>query len=388
MTFRDSRPILNPSITVDGLSGGLFPPLIRPMTSSRVSRSVFFGIQVAAAIATTMTTTPLAASLALALGGNGSTRPPSSIRIGGSSTVFPFMKEAIRSFQASGNSTRVDLKETGTSDGFRRFCLGQLEIANASRPINAKELKACAGNRISFIELPIAFDAISIVVHPANTWARQITVKELARLWGRQAEGKVSTWNDVNRDWPRLPIKLCGPGRDSGTYDYFNKAINGDTDNSRRDYAFSEDDNVIVSCVSQDVKALGYFGFSYYRGSQNKLRALAVASSSGAVHPSVANVQSGRYQPLSRPLFVYINDKALAARPDLQRFTSYAVRNGLRIVAASGDIPLPASTYRLVESKLYKRTTGSAFSGDLPIGLSIGEALRRGFDANKLPQFR
>ncbi len=355
------------------------------MSSPRLPQFSFRLIQIAAVFITALVASPLAhaQSLAQAAGSNAAT-----IRIGGSSTVFPIMMEAIRAFRAAGNNTKIDLKESGTTDGFRRFCAGQLEIANASRPINSKELKACANNRISFIELPIAFDAISIVVHPSNAWTRQITPKELARLWGRQAEGKIDSWNDVNRDWPERPIKLCGPGKDSGTYDYFNKAINGSADNSRKDYASSEDDNVIVKCVTQNPNALGYFGFSYYRSNQSKLRALAVTTLSGPVNPSVANVQSGRYQPLSRPLFIYINDKALASKADVQKFATFAVRNGLGIVAASGDIPLPASTYQLVESKLYKRITGSAFSGDLPVGLSIGEALRRSFDVNKQPQFR
>jgi phosphate transport system substrate-binding protein len=355
------------------------------MASNWTSRPAFFGIQLTAVFATALATSPLASSAALALG---SETQPAAIRIGGSSTVYPIMTEAIRSFRASGKTTKVDLKQSGTSDGFRRFCAGQLEIATASRPINSKELKACASNHISFIELPIAFDALSIVVHPANTWARQISTKELARLWGRQAEGKVNSWNDVNRDWPERPIKLCGPGKDSGTYDYFNKAIHGSTDNARQDYTSSEDDNVIVRCVAQNPNALGYFGFSYYKANQNKLKPLAVVTSSGPVNPSIANVQSGRYLPLSRPLFIYINDRALAGTSDVQQFTTYTVRNGLRLVETAGDIPLPASTYRLVESKLYKRITGSAFSGDLPVGLSIGEVLRRSFDANKLPQFR
>ncbi len=310
------------------------------------------------------------------------------IRIGGSSTVFPLMSAAVKAFQAAGNRAEIDLQESGTSDGFRRFCAGQLDIANASRPINSKELKACASNRISFIELPMAFDAVTLVVHPSNTWARQISTNELARLWGRQAQGKIDRWNEVNRDWPDQPIKLCGPGKDSGTYDYFNKAINGSADNSRQDYVSSEDDNVIVKCVAQNPGALGYFGFSYYKANQQKLRALAVSTSSGAVSPSVASVQAGRYQPLSRPLFIYINDKALSTRPEVQKFSTFTVLNGLGLVQKAGDIPLPASTYRLVESKLYKRITGSSFSGDLPVGLSIGEALRRSFDVDRLPQFR
>ena len=348
-------------------------------------RRFAFPFQVSAGFVAALATAPLLVHGAAALAADSQ---PATIRIGGSSTVFPILKEAIRSFRAEGNKTPIDLRETGSSDGFRRFCAGQLEIANASRPINSKELKACASNRITFIELPIAFDALTIVVHPANTWAKQITSKELARLWGRQAEGKINSWHDVNRDWPQRPIKLCGPGKDSGTFDYFNKAINGAADNSRRDYASSEDDNVIVRCVAQNPNALGYFGFGYYKANQNKLRALAVVTPSGPVIPSLANVQSGRYQPLSRPLFLYINDKALASNPDVQKFTTFTVRNGLRFVEATGDIPLSASTYRLVESKLYKRITGSAFSGDLPVGLSIGEVLRRSFDANKLPQYR
>jgi phosphate transport system substrate-binding protein len=362
-------------------------PVLKPiaMALPRLPKHPLLAIQITAAFTAFLATSPLAHAdyLAQRAGGNAA-----SIRIGGSSTVFPIMEEAIRAFREAGNSTKIDLKETGTSDGFRRFCNGQLEIVNASRPINSKELKACSSNRINFIELPIAFDALTIVVNPANTWAKQISTKELARLWGQQAEGKIDRWNEVNLDWPDRPLKLCGPGKDSGTYDYFNKAISGNAENSRRDYASSEDDNVIVRCVAQNPNAIGYFGLSYYKANQDKLRALGIVTSSGTVIPSAASVQSGRYQPLSRPLFIYINDKALASRPDLQKFTTFTVRNGLRLIGKAGDVPLPASTYQLVESKLYKRITGSSFSGDLPVGLSIGEALRRSFDANKQPQFR
>jgi len=355
------------------------------MASPILPKRPVLSISIVAVCGAVLTISPLAHAQSLAQGAGSKA---STIRIGGSSTVFPIIKEAIRAFREAGNSTPIELKETGTSDGFRRFCSGQLEIANASRPINSKELKACSSNRIDFIELPIAFDALTIVVHPSNTWANQISTKELARLWGRQAEGRVDRWNEVNLDWPDRPIKLCGPGKDSGTYDYFNKAINSSPENSRQDYSSSEDDNVIVRCVAQNPNAIGYFGFSYYNANRDKLRSLGIVTPSGTVMPSVANVQSGRYRPLSRPLFIYVNDKALASRSDLRKFTTFTISNGLRLVGKAGDIPLPASTYQLVESKLYKRITGSAFSGDLPIGLSIGEALRRSFDVNKLPQFR
>lgn len=349
------------------------------------SRNIVIGVQIAAVFAMALASAPMARAESVE---QASEKQPSAIRLGGSSTVFPIMVEAIKAYRAAGNNSKIVIKESGTSEGFKRFCAGQLEIANASRPINSKELKACASNRINFIELPIAFDALSIVINPANTWAKQISTKELALLWGRQAEGKIARWNDVNQDWPDRPIKLCGPGKDSGTYDYFNKAINGNADNSRQDYTSSEDDNVIVKCVAKNPNALGYFGFSYYEANKNKLRTLAVAAFAAPVKPSVINVQEGRYQPLSRPLFIYINDKAYVSNPELRKLTALTLRNGLSLAKKAGSIPLPASTYLLVESKLYKRITGSAFSGDLPVGLTIGEALRKSFDAGKQPQYR
>jgi phosphate transport system substrate-binding protein len=311
-----------------------------------------------------------------------------SLHIGGSSTVFPILVEAQKAYRQAGNKVGIDLQESGTSDGLRHFCAGHLEIANASRPISSKELKACARNGISFIELPLAFDALTVVVHPSNTWATSISTKELARLWGRQAQGSVDRWDEVNADWPKRPIKLCGPGKESGSFDYFNKAINGRADASRTDYTSSEDDLVIVRCVARNPNALGYFGYSYYANNRQKLRAVPVSAGAAPVMPSLANVQAVRYQPLSRPLFIYINDKSLQKSNEFRAFTTYLVRNGLRFVDAAGMIPLPASTYRLVETKLYRRVTGTAFGGDLPVGLSIGEALRRSFDQEKRPQYR
>lgn len=310
------------------------------------------------------------------------------IRIGGSSTVHPILVEAIKAYRASGQQARIDLQESGTSDGLRRFCSGQLVIANASRPISAKELKACESRNISFIELPIAFDALSVVVHPSNRWASVISTSELAKLWGRQAQGKIKRWKEVNAAWPDRPISLCGPGKDSGSYDYFNKAINGQEDNSRHDYTASEDDNQLVRCVASQPHALGYFGFSYYQANASRLRAVPIGSASASVLPSPESVQSGRYKPLSRPLFIYVNNQALGQRPEVQKFVSYLVRKGLTLVQRAMVIPLPSSTYQLVETKLFKRIPGTAFAGDLPVGLSLGEVLRRSLDQHKQPQFR
>lgn len=312
------------------------------------------------------------------------------IRIGGSSTVFPVMQAAIAAYQKGGanRQVRFELKETGTSAGFRQFCSGKLPLANASRPINAKELKACAANGVTFLELPIGFDAITVVVNPGNTWASSITTRELARIWSARAAGSVKTWSQVNLDWPNRPIRLCGPGKDSGTYDYFNKAINGDEDNSRSDYFSSENDNELVACVAKNPDALGYFGFSYYQANAKRLKALSIVGSKGAVLPSLATVQKEAYVPLSRPLFIYVNDKALRQRPELQKFVNYTIKNGLTLVKQAGSVPISSSTYRLVESKLHQKVSGTAFGGDIPVGLTTSQALQRSLDSIKKPEFR
>jgi phosphate transport system substrate-binding protein len=316
--------------------------------------------------------------------------PTAPLRIGGSSTVFPVMQAAIAAYQKGGanRQVRFELKETGTSAGFRQFCSGQLPLANASRPINAKELKACAAKGVSFLELPIGFDAITVVVNPKNSWASSITTQELSRLWNQRATGSVKTWSQVNLDWPNRPIRLCGPGKDSGTFDYFNKAINGNEDNSRSDYFSSEDDRDLVSCVAKNPDALGYFGFSYFQANTRRLKALSVVGSKGAVRPSLEAVQKETYVPLSRPLFIYVNDRAMRQSPELQKFVTFTIKNGLKLVKQAGYVPMPSSTYMLVESKLYLYVTGTAFGGSLPVGLTTGQALQRSLESIKKPEFR
>ncbi len=309
------------------------------------------------------------------------TAPAPVVRIEGSSTVFPIMEAAAKAFQErpGGPPVSIALKETGSSGGLRSFCRGEIPISNSSRPINSKELKACAARGVRFIELPLAFDAISVVVNPRNTWASRISTAQLSSLWNRKAQGRIQRWKQVNPAWPDRPISLCGPGKDSGTFDYFNKAINGDSGNSRSDYTASEDDNVLVRCVEKNPQALGYFGFSYYRSQGGRLKALEIAGPRGAWLPSVNNVQRERYQPLSRPLFVYVNDKDLRERPEVRRFITFTVQRGLRFTEQAGAIPLPKDTYRIVESKLYRHLLGTSFGGDLPIGLTISQAIRRSF---------
>jgi phosphate transport system substrate-binding protein len=318
-------------------------------------------------------------------------RPSAKILISGSSTVFPMIERAVKAYNETNNGKNVTLtlNEVGTTGGLRQFCEGEIPIANASRPISSTELKACADNGITFIELPLAFDAITVVVNGRNTWAQRISTTELARTWGKQAQGKVTRWSDINLDWPSRPLQLCAPGTDSGTYDYFNEAINGNKSDARTDVKSSEDDNLLVQCVASNPDAMGYFGFAYYKANTKRLNALSISTSDGAsVSPSRETVQNGSYKPLSRPLFVYVNDKQMRANNEIRRFVEYTVRNGLKFADEAGYIPLPADTYRIVESKLYRHILGTSFGGDLPVGLSFSEVLRRSFDATRKAEFR
>ncbi|MFM1798701.1 MAG: ABC-type phosphate transport system, substrate binding protein [Cyanobacteriota bacterium] len=314
-----------------------------------------------------------------------------SFRSSGSSTVGPITTLALQEFArtSQGKGTKVGpVVENGTSAGFRDFCTGKTAISNASRPISRRELATCRDAKVTFYELPIGFDAITVVVNPANTWARDITLPELKTLWSRSAEKTIMRWNQVRPSWPAVPIKLFSPGEDSGTFDYFTKAITGVQGNSRRDVVRSEDDTALVTATANNSNAMSYFGFAYYANNANKLRALAIAGPKGKVMPSVKTVQNETYRPLSRPMFIYVNARELEKNADLRNFVNFYLNNAARIVRQEGSVPLSDSQYRLVQNKLFRHVLGSAFAGDLPIGLTLGELLNRSIDANKRPQFR
>ena len=301
------------------------------------------------------------------------------IKIDGSSTVYPITEAVAEEFQkAKKGAIKVTVGISGTGGGFKKFCRGETDIANASRPILKKEMEACAQAGIKYIELPVAYDALTVVVHPSNTWAKSMTVAELKKMWEPAAQGVITKWNQVNPAWPDTPIKLFGAGSDSGTFDYFTEAIVGKAKSSRGDYTASEDDNVLVQGVSRDKNALGYFGYAYYAENTKKLKAVPIVEKDGkpAVLPSIETVKNGSYQPLARPIFIYVSDKAYD-RPELKEFMLYYLKHATKLVAEVKFVPLPDEAYKLALDNFNKRKLGTAFGGEAEVGVSVETLLKR-----------
>lgn len=298
------------------------------------------------------------------------------ITIDGSSTVFPITEAVAEEFEKTQRAgVNVVVGISGTGGGFKKFCNGETDISNASRPIKASEMEACKANGIQYVELPVAYDALTVVVNPRNNWVTSMTVADLKKIWEPAAEGQVRRWNQVRPEWPNQLLDLYGPGADSGTFDYFTEAIVGKAQASRGDYTASEDDNVLVQGVLRNQNALGYFGFSYYEANQNRLRAVAIDNGNGPVLPSRETVENGTYQPLSRPLFIYVSTKA-AQRPEVQSFIQFYLNNGPALAAEVGYVPLPAEAYTLAKQNFAARKTGSIFANRDTIGVKIADLLR------------
>ena len=301
------------------------------------------------------------------------------VKLDGSSTVYPVTEAVAEDYQKSKKgAVKVTVGISGTGGGFKKFCRNEIDIANASRPILKKEMEECAAAGIKYIEIPVAFDALTVVVNPKNDFIKQLTVAELKTLWEPAAQGKVKTWKDVNPLWPNEPIKLFGAGADSGTFDYFTEAIVGKAKSSRGDFTASEDDNVLVQGVQRDRFALGYFGFAYYIENQAKLKAVPIVAKAGAaaVAPSMDAVIKGTYQPLARPIFIYVNAASLA-KAEVKEFVAYYMTHGAKLAKEVKYVPLPADSYKLSQDHVNKLKLGTVFGGVSEVGVTIEELLRR-----------
>lgn len=294
-----------------------------------------------------------------------------TISVDGSSTVFPLSEAAAESFSASATgAARVTVGESGTGGGFRKFCRGETQVQAASRPILAEEMQACAAAGVSYVEIPIAFDGLTIVVHPSNP-VRGATIAQLRRAWAPAAERTITNWRQVDPQWPDMAMPLFGAGTASGTFDFFTEAVVGAAKSSRTDYTPTEDDNVTVQGVLSNPGAMGYFGYAYYEQNRERLRALTIEG----VEPNPQTIADGSY-PLARPVFIYASAEALR-RPQVQRFLQHYISNAVTLAPQVGYVPLPASAYEALIERVRNREAGTAFGGHQEVGVSIEEVIAR-----------
>jgi phosphate transport system substrate-binding protein len=300
------------------------------------------------------------------------------VKIDGSSTVYPISEAVAEEFQkAKKNQIKVTVGISGTGGGFKKFCRNETDISGASRPILKKEMDDCKAAGVEYFELPVAFDALTVVIHPKNGFIKQLTVAEMKKMWEPAAQGKVTMWNQVNPAWPAQPMKLFGPGADSGTFDYFTEAVVGKSKSSRGDFTASEDDNVLVQGVSRDVNGLGYFGFAYYVENKDKLKAVPIVNEKGQpVLPSFDAVIAGTYTPLARPIFIYVNAKALG-KPEVKEFVLYYMTHGAKLAKEVKYVPLPEHAYKTAWEHVTKGKKGTVFGGVAEVGVTIEELLKR-----------
>jgi phosphate transport system substrate-binding protein len=327
----------------------------------------------------------VAASLA-ACGGNNNKSAGNltgEIKIDGSSTVYPLSEAVSEEYRLDQSEVRVTVGESGTGGGFKKFSRGEIDINDASRPITAGEIESCKEAGVEFIELPVAYDGLAVVVNLENDFVDYLTVTELKKLWEPAAQGKIKTWNQIRPSFPNQPVNLYGAGTASGTYDYFTEAVVGKSKSSRGDYNASEDDNVLVKGVSSDRNALGYFGLAYYENNADKLKLVPIddendANGKGGVLPTQETVSNGTYSPLSRPEFIYVNLKS-ADRPEVQSFIKFYLENSQVLAKEIGSVPLKPEVYKLVQERFDKKIKGSAFAnGVSTIGVNMEDLLKTG----------
>lgn len=308
---------------------------------------------------------------------------PALIKIDGSSTVFPVTEAVSEEFQTEKKgSVQITVGISGTGGGFKKFCRGETDVQNASRPILAKEMEECRKSNVKYFELPVGFDAIAVVVNPKNDWLKSITVDELKAMWQPEAQGKIKTWKQVNAAWPDQELKLYGAGADSGTFDYFTEAVTGKSKASRGDYTASEDDNTLVLGVSNDKGALGFLPLSYYESNKAKLKLVPVVGGDKApkkktaVAPNKKTVIDGSYYPLSRPIFIYVSE-ASYKKPEVKEYTEFYLKNATTLVSQVNYIPLPEKAYKTGADNLKKNKLGTAFGGHPEVGMTIEQILKK-----------
>lgn len=273
------------------------------------------------------------------------------IKIDGSSTVYPITEAVAEEFRNVHPDVRVTVGVSGTGGGFKKFYRGETDISNASRPIKEKEAKLCDENNIDYLGLSVAYDGLAVIINPENDWVDYFTVEELNKIWHPDAQDNIKYWSQVREGWPNEELHLFGPGTASGTYDYFAEAICGKKVGTRGDYTASEDDHVLVQGISTDKFGLGFFGLAYYEENKDKLKLVGVDNGSGIVQPTLETVSNGTYAPLSRPIFIYVNN-SIKDRKEVQEFTKFYLENAANLVQDVGYIPLPSSEYEKESEKL------------------------------------
>ncbi|MBC7833806.1 MAG: PstS family phosphate ABC transporter substrate-binding protein [Phycisphaerales bacterium] len=284
-----------------------------------------------------------------------------NIKIDGSSTVYPITEAVAEEFKKAAPNVNVTVGISGTGGGFKRFSAGEIDIADASRPIKKDEHETAATGKVEYIELPIAFDGLSIVINPKNTWVDKLSVDELKKIF--LADSAAKTWRDVRAEWPAEPIKIFSPGTDSGTFDYFKEVVAGKDKSIRSDMSVSEDDNVLVRGVEGDKNAIGFFGVAYYEENKDKLKVVPIDNGKGAVTPTAQTIEDGTYAPFSRPLFIYVNKKS-AERPEVKAFIDFYLKNAPALVTEVGYVKLPGSVYAAAGKNFASGKAGTCFLDD------------------------
>lgn len=301
------------------------------------------------------------------------------IRADGSSTVFPITEAMAEEFQKEKKGeVKVTVGISGTGGGFKKFCRGETDVQDASRPITTEELESCKKAGIRFIELPVGYDATVVVVNPKNTFLNQISVTDLKKMWEPSAQSTVTKWNQINSSWPNETFKLYGAGSDSGTFDYFTEAIVGKSKSSRGDYTASEDDNTLVTGISNDKNGLGYLPLAYYAENKGKLKALAIIgnNSKAGVLPSSKTVEDGTYTPLSRPIFIYVNVDSLK-KNEVKEFITFYLKNAEKMVPEVKYVALPHKIYTLTVDRFDKNILGTVFGGHNEVGFKMDQLLKK-----------